>query len=556
MESSPETPAAATGKPGMRWPSLLVVLLVPVLFALYPVISLFTVNQWEIPWRDLVRPIGGLLAVTAVLGLLFWSLARDRDPRRAAVALSLFLFLFFNEGLIRIYVLNPAHRWLALLPYAAFYYGAIALSLLIIGITLRGRYPAGKLLPTAALVGLALVVPAIGRAVWNGARHGVTAPPVAEPSPAPFPAANAPAAPSSANALPDLYCIVLDGYGRQDVLQRMYGLDNEPFLKELERRGFFIARHARANYIQTVLALSAALNLDYLRPTNRDEVTPTVLVPNIDRNAVAVKLRGKGLKSYYIATGYPLSGAIYPDAIVEPEPPLKETFTPIERLLLEKTPLNPLLVNEHIAFDKHRLKLRAAFDEVVNTAKRPEPKFVLAHLLVPHPPFVFGPNGEDVYPSTGIFKIGDATDYLRTSSAEKYKQGYADQTRYINTRVLAMVDGMLRESRRPAVIVLMGDHGPRSETDWSRLEKTNLREPFYNLMAVAVTDGSHDGFRAALTDEITPINVFRLIFTHVYGENFPRLADNSYYSTLTYPFRFTDVTPQVQGKEAEPRPLP
>ena len=56
--------------------------------------------------------------------------------------------------------------------------------------------------------------------------------------------------------------------------------------------------------------------------------------------------------------------------------------------------------------------------------------------------------------------------------------------------------------------------------------------------------------RTDLTDEITPVNVFRLILTDVYGEDLPRLPDKSFYSTLGFPYRFTDVTDQVAGAEA------
>jgi hypothetical protein len=549
QEPSPQEPpstASDTGK-SRGW-RLLTVLVIPLLFALYPVVSLFEINQWEVPLRDLWRPVAAIVGLTIVLGLVSFGVARDRDSRRAAVAVSLFLLLLFNQGVAHAYFLQPVYNFLAIFSYGALYIVWNVVSFLAILWILQTRRPSGNLLPTAAVVGLVLVVPSLFRMVWKGMNHRGAVSPVADATPVSNPTAPSGAVPQT--SLPDLYCIVVDGYGRQDVLQRMYGVDNEPFLRELEQRGFYVARHARANYIQTMLALTSALNLDYLKPPNPNEMAITVLDRDLDKNRIAKTLRARGFQIIYIATGFPLNGANFPDKMISPNPPLKEIFTPIERLIIEKTPFGPLLVNERAAFDKHRLQLLESFNEAANAAKRPEPKFVLAHILAPHPPFVFGPNGESVYPERGIFKIGDATDYIRTSSGEKYKQGYADQARYINTRILATVDTIQKESTRPAVIVVMGDHGPRSETDWGSLEKTNLREPFYNLLAVATTGGKGDSLRAALTDEITPINVFRLIFTHVYGENLPRLPDNSHYSTLTYPFRFTDVTASVKGREA------
>jgi hypothetical protein len=41
---------------------------------------------------------------------------------------------------------------------------------------------------------------------------------------------------------PDVYYIILDGYGRQDVLQREYGFDNSEFINALQSRAFYVAR--------------------------------------------------------------------------------------------------------------------------------------------------------------------------------------------------------------------------------------------------------------------------------------------------------------------------
>ncbi len=53
---------------------------------------------------------------------------------------------------------------------------------------------------------------------------------------------------------PDIYYIILDRYANADTLSQIYDFDNEPFLHELEARGFSIARHAWANYFKTALS--------------------------------------------------------------------------------------------------------------------------------------------------------------------------------------------------------------------------------------------------------------------------------------------------------------
>ena len=63
---------------------------------------------------------------------------------------------------------------------------------------------------------------------------------------------------------PDIYYIILDGYGRQDALMEDYGYDNTAFLNFLEEQGFFVADCSRSNYSQTKFSLLTSLNMDFV----------------------------------------------------------------------------------------------------------------------------------------------------------------------------------------------------------------------------------------------------------------------------------------------------
>ena len=71
------------------------------------------------------------------------------------------------------------------------------------------------------------------------------------------------AIPSQA-ATPDIYYIILDGYGRADMLQIIHGFDNSMFMESLEQRGFVVASESQSNYARTLLSLSSSLNMQYL----------------------------------------------------------------------------------------------------------------------------------------------------------------------------------------------------------------------------------------------------------------------------------------------------
>lgn len=581
--SQPTVSAVPDPTPPSRVSPLLA-LLVPQLYAVYIVFNLFVINRFEVPIAQTLRPLGILIVVTLVLTLVQMVIARGRDMRRAAAATSLLLLVFFTQDIANDFLINPVCK-LLLIPWDILYAIWNLLSVVIAVWLLRTRRDVSAAFLLSALVGGILLVPnlpTVAQTVWTGLRTGqwgtpqdaraladaqeaararsdreaVTLPagelpPPAPPKPQDSPPSKTPPsrAPVQTN-MPDLYVLILDAYGRQDVLQTLYGVDNEPFLRGLTDQGFSVARQSRANYIQTVLALESALNFEYLT----EDGTINFLDRGVDRiqaSTVAKNLRNQGYQIVYVATGFPLGGAGYADIQRDPAPLVQEIFTPLERSILDKSPFAPLMVNEHVAFDRHRLKLLAALSEFSEAAKIPGPKFVLAHILAPHPPFIFGAHGESVYPKEGIFKIGDATDFIRKSTPEEYKKGYANQVQYLNTKILETVANLRKNATRPAVIVVMGDHGPRRETNWRSLEKTNVHEVFYNLMAVSAPPAYARTVAAATTGDTTAVAVFRRLFTDIYATPYPPIPNRSYYSTLALPYHFTDVTAQVAGQAAK-----
>jgi len=62
---------------------------------------------------------------------------------------------------------------------------------------------------------------------------------------------------------PDLYVLILDEFGREDVLKERFGLDIGPSLQALRAMGFAVAQGSAANYSRTQPSISSMLNLDY-----------------------------------------------------------------------------------------------------------------------------------------------------------------------------------------------------------------------------------------------------------------------------------------------------
>jgi hypothetical protein len=113
-------------------------------------------------------------------------------------------------------------------------------------------------------------------------------------------------------------------------------------------------------------------------------------------------------------------------------------------------------VKQKQGYPAHRERVLFSFDQLGKVAKQPGPKFVFAHILSPHPPFVFDAQGRPIQP-TRSYSIGDGDDYR--GSWEEYRQGYAGQVQFVDQKIEQTIDRIL--SNRQAPIIIQGDHARR-----------------------------------------------------------------------------------------------
>jgi hypothetical protein len=510
----------------------------PSLLAAFPALYLYTRNLFEVSPRVLIAPIGlSVAAALAALAALGFVLG---DDHRAGLITSAALVLFFSYS--RHEAAMARTRWGAAAPSVARRSAVLLTQGLVLAIAwvLVVVLPAGwpERLTAAFNVG------ALGLVLLLGA--GL----IPRLSDAEADRANPPqppriSLPAGRGRRPDIYYIVLDGFARWDVLRRVYGLDGEGFLDELERRGFRVARHSAANYCQTVLSLSSSLNATYLddftSPTSRDRLP---LVGMIRRNAVAEALRGQGYRFISFATGYT------PTEIAGADTYLRGAWSPGEfsSFLLGTTPL-PFLFSRLLgggAYRVHRDRILYTTGQLPRVAAIPGPKFVFSHILCPHPPFVFGERGEDVSPTDTPFSLCDGDDYrIHYGDADSYVRGYRGQVAFISGRILQAIDGVLASSAEPPVIVLQADHGPGSRLHFERPADSDLVERMGILNAYYLP-GAAD---LRLPDGMTPVNTFPLIFNTYFDAGIPLNADTSFFSSYLHPFNFVELTGIEQEEE-------
>jgi hypothetical protein len=148
------------------------------------------------------------------------------------------------------------------------------------------------------------------------------------------------------------------------------------------------------------------------------------------------------------------------------------------------------------------------------------PKFVYAHIIAPHDPYVFDRDGNPVDIAE---PMDDATFYA----------GYRDELVYLNRRVLAVIETILQNSTTPPVIIIQGDHGPGRSSNLDRHKILNA----YYLPGVPAEQ---------LYPGITPVNSFRLVFDSYFEAGLGLLDDRSYYSVYETPYQFKEIVDECR----------
>jgi hypothetical protein len=176
-------------------------------------------------------------------------------------------------------------------------------------------------------------------------------------------------------------------------------------------------------------------------------------------------------------------------------------------------------------------------DSLADLPETEGPNFIFAHIVAPHPPFVFGPDGEVRNPDAS-FTYHDGSDFLEAvGTREEYIEGYRDQLVFLNKQLARTIDDILSNSDRPPIIILQADHGPGAYLNWQSLSETNIDERTSILNAYYFPE-VEEGY---LYPSISPVNSFRLLLNAYFRENYELLEDRTYFSPSNRPYHFTEV---------------
>lgn len=328
-----------------------------------------------------------------------------------------------------------------------------------------------------------------------------------------------------ASDLPNIYYIILDGYANADTLQREYGFDNSDFINYLEVNDFVMPSKTHGNYPLTFMALASSLNMKYLNEEydfdtkDGSQITGQKLIQN---NEVMRVLKSKG----YTIISFD-SGSWYTNSIRSSDwHACGSNYLNSEFLgmVVRTTMLNPIHVK--LLGSDIRGGILCIFDELPKLNDRAEkPIFVFAHILLPHPPYIFDKDG----------KLPDV-DSLSLTEGWSDRVGYLGQLQFTNTKMKTVVSEIFSKDKS-AIIIIQSDHGPRG-IDWDDPDENMIKMVFGIFNAYHFPNGGDE----EIYEKITPVNSFRILFNYYFDDHYELLEDNAYFSNVDEPDRFDDVS--------------
>ena len=334
---------------------------------------------------------------------------------------------------------------------------------------------------------------------------------------------------------PDVFFIILDMYPSNLVLEKYFRFNNKNFTSKLESLGFNVFYNSRANYSRTLLSLTSTLNMEYLHKdtdTVSKELTLENLYHKLENAKVQSFFKKIGYNFYWFEGGYLPGKSQYNN---------NEIFIPVTGTLYsrQETVDNDFLMyfinNSILSPFSERIKIISVeiFRKRINNilvklpvlANNTDHKFVFAHIMAPHPPIVFGENGDKIY--------YDENNMNR-------KATFISQLKYINKRMINVLKKILNTNNgRNKIIIIQGDHGTREivpnniysfKQDWAQ-------EAFGNLNAVYFSDK----IKYKKVDYHSPVNTFRFILNQEFNQNNTYLEDKNYYTDFTFPLKLHKI---------------
>jgi len=295
---------------------------------------------------------------------------------------------------------------------------------------------------------------------------------------------------------PDIYFIILDGYTGFSGLQKYWNFENSELKKFLKINGFFIAEKGKTIYNVTNYSIASTFNMSELNfeADNLYAKSSYLSLANIIQKNIVVEhfyeigydfinlsffdIRDK--KKFYEDIYFLKSGNIYQSRSIYGH--LYEFYN---ELITDMAFINLNIFN--------RLKN-------MRSAPNKKPKFIYAHIMMPHPPYYFDAEGNK--------------NNSKVANDSKNQMSYLEQLKYTNYLLMETLKSILNPNGNPPIIVVQGDHGFR------HFKEKNKKDVEFSVLSCYYFPGQD---YSLFTDSMKTINTFRLIFNKYFNQDFQLL---------------------------------
>ena len=517
----------------MQENSIRFIIIHPILIALYPVFFVYSQNIHLILIQGIIFPVLIILAITIVM----WAIIKYvlKNTRKAALLTSLFVFLFFSYGhIFNILESNLAQEYSFLIhTFLLITYTSIVIFSTYYLVKTPTKLNNITILANVISITLvSFVLFNIGTANFeNFSVYQDEIPPIIVLE-------------NDFKNFPDVYYIVLDEYAPLRTLNMFYDYDNSNFIKFLQERDFFVTKNSHSNYAQTFLATASTLNMkninflsDIVGKESLDQRIPYEMISN---NLVMKNFKTMGYEIYDFDSGWWGTRNLQISDVnlcsknqnIDFHTLYKLKETSILRVfdMFIKDP------SSEIFHQERRDRILCQFDDITKIKQGTEkPIFAFMHIMAPHDPYVFGPNGEEVNYKYTFGPTGTA--YL---DPNEEKLAYLNQLTYLTKILEETIENLLENSDGTPIIIIQSDTGPNigfldTTTELQQTSRMSIFNAYY------FPNEEYD----LLYDDITSVNSFRVVFDSQFQTNYGIVDDKIFFSTYEKPYALIELNDLV-----------
>jgi hypothetical protein len=466
-------------------------LALPLLAAAFPILYLYGHNAWVLDLTSLKVPLGYSMFVAAVVYGLFVLL--KRKPANASLSATAFMLFYFSYGFIYRLLMKPDmypiyHFTLLPLMVALALYAGLFISRLKPNIAISLKNSLLIMAMTLVVYNLAVITPA---EVQKAQQKKATPIPVIGVTD------------NTGVQYPDIYYVIFDEFAGFPANSAYFHSNTiAQFETFLQQHHFFVAANSRAVTINTQTEMATRLNLQQYYLTDDPSVTNAVL----DNNKVMQILKSYGYTTAVLNMFFQGINADY-NLSYDPQKVSGMATDQFKQAFFGDTMFNAFsdfFLSATAAEQNQRDLILYTLNQTANLPTSiKSPKFVYAHLLLPHDPYIFDQNGNLLPPE-------DNYDNHFYQGQYEYAAKLAED---LITKLLAKAN-----PSNPPVIIIQSDEGARNiqRRDQNNivlggiLENYNIDNAYYILNAMYLP--GYD--TTPLPNNLPPIDTFVVVLNH------------------------------------------